>query len=330
MDVTWTRQLPSEDARVFDAFVLEAPSGHHAQTLAWAELARSVAYVSPRFVLVRDQGRPVGAALLLRASVVGLTLPAAWIERGPVVARVADVGAVALAIARIARARGIAHLRVMPYWAGANAALAEESLRQAGFRVAQRPDGAHVRTLRLALAGRRAEDLFSGQSLQKVRWRIHQAQRAGGHARPAIDADWLALRKMHDTTMESQGMRVRPRTWWDALRSHLSDARRGAMHACMFEGRVVAASVVLRHGPVATYAWGASLPEKMRLPFSKAIPSLAAGIRWAHAVGCNTFDLGGIPEEGDLDPKRRSIATFKLDFDKERIPLVREHARWLF
>jgi hypothetical protein len=99
------------------------------------------------------------------------------------------------------------------------------------------------------------------------------------------------------------------------------------MHVCEYQGRVVAACVTLRHGPLATYAWGSSVTEK--LPFSKATLPLVASILWARDQGCDAFDLGGIPAEGDTDPKRTAIATFKLDFAKERVPLARQHARWL-
>ena len=46
-------------------------------------------------------------------------------------------------------------------------------------------------------------------------------------------------------------------------------------------------------------------------------------------VGCETFDLGGIPAETDTDAKRNAIATFKFDFDKKRVRRVHRHARWL-
>lgn len=118
-----------------------------------------------------------------------------------------------------------------------------------------------------------------------------------------------------------------PARLWDSLERFAAHDARGSLHVCDFEGRVVAASVVLRHGPLATYAWGASVADK--LPFSKAIPSLVASIRWARDVGCATFDLGGVPAEKDTDAKRKAIATFKHDFDKKRVRLVRRHARWL-
>jgi lipid II:glycine glycyltransferase (peptidoglycan interpeptide bridge formation enzyme) len=59
------------------------------------------------------------------------------------------------------------------------------------------------------------------------------------------------------------------------------------------------------------------------------VPAMAAAIRWAHAEGCDAFDMGGIPLEGDADEKRRSIAQFKLDFAKTPVSLVGEHARWM-
>jgi lipid II:glycine glycyltransferase (peptidoglycan interpeptide bridge formation enzyme) len=131
---------------------------------------------------------------------------------------------------------------------------------------------------------------------------------------------------MHAGLMRAQGKRDRPARWWDAVRRFVSDDSRGALFACDHAGRTVAAAVVLRHGGLVTYAWGASVPDK--LPFSKAVPALVAAIRWARDAGCHTFDLGGIPLEGDLDPKRAAIATFKHDFDRTPVRLVREHAGW--
>jgi lipid II:glycine glycyltransferase (peptidoglycan interpeptide bridge formation enzyme) len=51
-------------------------------------------------------------------------------------------------------------------------------------------------------------------------------------------------------------------------------------------------------------------------------------VEWARSLGCD-FDLGGVPIEGDTDPKRQSIAQFKRDFAKTRVELIGQHARWL-
>jgi hypothetical protein len=329
MDVTWIpalERLGGSEAAAFDEFVLASPAGHPSQTRAWASVACAAAHVATAFAVVRAAGRIAGAAMVLRPSLAGVRLPWASIERGPVVERPEDAGAVTRAIAGAARGRGVVRLRVMPYWADDEALRAEQSLRSVGFRDVQRPDGAHACTLRVAIGGKPDAELFAGKSKEQVRWRAKQADKAGARARPGTRADWARLREMHGAMMTAQGKRDRSRAWWAAVERFAADGARGAMFACDYGGRVVAACVVLRHGPRAIYAWGASVPD--RLPFSKAVPSLVAAIRWARDVGCATFDLGGIPLEGDRDPKRNAIATFKHDFDKRRVHLVREHAAW--
>jgi Acetyltransferase (GNAT) domain/FemAB family len=331
MKVTWATELTDghpghDEARDYDAFVLGSEAGHAAQTRAWSAVARAAGHVVARFAVVRDGERIAGTALVLRPRVAGVPLPWAWIDRGPVVAEVDRLAPVTRAIARSLRRLGVARLRVMPYWSGTNAETAEVALRSIGMHDVQKPDGPHASTLRLAIGGQSDADLFSGKSKEQVRWRAGQAAKAGAVARRGTPEDWSRLRAMHAALMQSQGRRDRPDAWWQALARFTSDDGRGAIFACDFEGRTVAAAVTLRHGALATYAWGASVPEK--LPFSKAIPALVAAIRWARDAGCTTFDLGGVPLEGDGDPKRNAIATFKYDFDKQRVRLVKEHAGW--
>jgi lipid II:glycine glycyltransferase (peptidoglycan interpeptide bridge formation enzyme) len=321
-----TTELLGPAAAEYDAFVLASPAGHAAQTRAWAELARAGAHVKTCFAVVRDEGGVVGSALVLRPVALGLGMPWAWVERGPVVADVASLPQVTRALGRALRRRGVARFRVMPYWANDDAARAEELLRSAGLADVQTADGPHACTLRFGLGGATDADLFAGKSKEQVRWRARQAERAGATARRGEDRDWGRLREMYRGLMQAQGKRDRPDAWWDAVRRFVSDDARGAFFACDHDGTTVAAAVVLRHGGLATYAWGASVPDK--LPFSKAIPALVAAIRWARDVGCHTFDLGGVPMEGDHDAKRAAIATFKYDFDRTRVRLVREHAGW--
>lgn len=326
MRVSWAARLEGADAAEYDAFVLASPAGHVAQTRAWADLARAGGHDTPSFAIVRDGDRVVGTALVLRPRIAGVALPWARVERGPVTMAPAAVAAVAQAVARAARKRGVVRMRVMPYWVDADAVRAGEVLHASGWRDVQRADGPHACTLRLPIAGKTDDELLAGKSRQQVRWRAGQAQKAGARARRGSPADWGRLREMHSALMRSQGRRDKPARWWDALARFASDDARGALFACDHDGRTVAAAVVLRHGPLVTYAWGASVPD--RLPFTKAIPALVAAIRWARDVGCTTFDLGGVPLEDDVDPKRAAIATFKYDFDRTRVRLVREHARW--
>ncbi len=326
MDCQLTPHLLGPDAAEYDAFVLASPAGHASQTRAWAEVARAGGPVRTSFAVARREGRVIGSALVCRPVALGVGLPWAWVERGPVVADVTSLAEVTRALATALRRRGVLRLRVMPYWAEGDAARAEALLRSAGLSDVQTADGPHACTLRLTLAGVAEKELFAGKSKEQVRWRAGQAEKAGAVARRGEDRDWDRLRELHRGLMQAQGKRARPEAWWDALRRHVSDDARGAFFACDHDGRTIAAAVILRHGGLATYAWGASVPDK--LPFSKAVPALVAAIRWAYAAGCHTFDLGGVPLEGDRDPKRAAIATFKYDFDRTRVRLVREHAGW--
>ena len=313
-------------AEEYAAFVRDSPSGHASQSLAWANVAQAGAPALTRFFLVRSAGRLVGTALMVRPAFAGVRFPWASIERGPVVARLSDLGAVTAAIARAALARGILRLRVMPYWADAEAAEAQDQLRAIGFHDAYKPDGAHACTLRIDIGGKTDAQIFAGATRAQIRTRQRQAEKAGARARPGSPGDWARLRTMHRSLMRAQGLSARSSRWWSAVERFVTQEGQGALFACDFDERVVSLGVVLRHGKQATYAWGASVQEK--LPFSKAIPPLVAGIRWARDVGCTRFDLGGIPLESDRDPKRNAIAMFKLDFDPRRVPLVRGHVAW--
>jgi hypothetical protein len=326
MRTSWSSSLGRDDGDAYDTFVARSAGGHPAQTRAWAEVARAGRLLTTRFVTVEDGPRLVGTALLVRPCIAGINAPWASIDRGPVVDDPEHLGPCLSAIAASARAHGVLHLAAMPYWTDSRAERVEAELARLGYRDAQRSDGPHARTLRVALPADEGA-LLSGPSMGQARWRLGQAAKAGAVARRGTSADWQHLQVLHSDLMRSQRMRPRGAAWWTALEAHLHDEGRGALFVCEHEGRVVSACVVLRHGPLATYAWGASVLDP--LPFTKAVPALVEAMRWARRTGCCAFDLGGIPLERDRHPKRTAIATLKYDFSRQPVRLVRLHARWL-
>jgi hypothetical protein len=324
--VAFGSSLEGPDEGDYDRFVLETRGGHYAQTRAWAKVARASRPCVARYFLARDGQRVVGAALLLRTSVGPVPLPVASVDRGPVCASVEDVPRVVRALCRSARRRGVARLSVMPYWAGDEAAKVSRDLEALRFRDVQEPDGAHATTLRVDIAGKSDDALFAAFVRDQVKKRSKIAEKAGARARKGEAKDLEAHRRLMGEMLAAQGKRDRPRAFYDALAAHLDDPRRGALFVCEHEGDIVSTVVVLRHGALATYVFGAtsSAPKK----FTKTVPPLVAAIRWARDAGCATFDLGGVPSAEDADAKRASIAEFKFYFASERVPLVREHARW--
>jgi len=284
---------------------------------------------SPRFFLARDaSSKVVGSALVLRAQgPLGLPLPAAVVERGPVCA-LSDLRQVLDELHRKARARGIARLSVMPYFADEEAVKAEDILASAGFRLDHEFSSAHARTLRVSLTGKKKGAIFAGKDGQAVRQKANGAEKAGATARKGGVADVAALQTMYATMMEDQHRKTKAHVYFDAMREHLQRSpERAAVFVTEHQGDVVSAAFITRHGGIATYVMGASSSDERG--FTKAAPTFVAAAEWALEVGCSVFDLGGIPMEGDTDPKRLSIASFKSKFAKTPTTLVREHVIWL-
>jgi hypothetical protein len=326
LDIVWMRSLSTADGDDYDRFVAEASSGHYAQTRAWEAAVRAARGSTARYFLAREHGRVVGAALVARDAVGRLSLPTARVERGPVCRTAADVARVTLALARAARYRGILRLKVMPYWAGEPAAVATRALAEAGFRDCQRPDGAHARTLRIDLRGAARDDLLRGSAKESLRKRLRKAEREGAVARLGTRADLETHRLLRRTMLRAQDKSWRSAAFYDALWAHLLEGGAGgAVLVCEAHGETLATVVVLRHGGLAVYAEGATAAGAS--PVTKSVPALFAAIEWARERGCHTFDLGGIPGADDRDAKRRSIARLKLDFARQPVELVREHAR---
>lgn len=313
LDYAFASALSADDRALYDAVIEQEKGSSYTQTRAWADVARNGRALSSRFLLVRRAGEVIGAALVLQPQVLGIRAPTAIVERGPVARSIDDLADVLVALRRACRARGIVRLCVMPYWEGADAMHAERILEEQGFVCAQDFTSAHARTVRLALDDRLPSD---------VRAELRRAERAGATARSGGARDVAAFERLHDALMREQGLPAKPRAWFDALVRY----PHGALFVCEHEGEVIGAVFVVRHGRLATYVAGAA--TRAPRSFGKTAPAMAAAIDWARAQGCTTFDLGGIPLDGDSDPKRQRIARFKRSFARTPLALTRKHERW--
>ncbi len=335
LEVLYKESLEGAEADAYDAFVDAAAGGHYAQTRAWAEVAVAGRRLVPHFALARERGEVVGAALVLRPRVSGIPAPVAIVERGPVARTPGEVARLARALAHALRLRGVGRLSVMPYWAGEDAREVEKDLGTVRFRSVQELDGAHVVTLRLDIGGKTDAEILGGKERESLRRKLRQAEKAGVTTRRGDAKDLPVLRRLYAELMSAQGHTMKPDVWFDTLGRAIvapggalpeAGKARGAFFLSEHEGEAVSALFASRHGPLAVFVLGASTGANKT--FSKMAPTMMAAIRWARDEGCATFDLGGVPMDGDTDSKRHAIEQFKLDFAKERIHLVREHARW--
>ena len=319
--------LSPVEAEEYDAFVATARGGHYSQARSWSTIATAGRPLTVRWFLARDGGKTVGAGLLLRPRAARYLLaPVAHMDRGPVCDDPERVAHVARALVSTTRLHGIARLSIMPYWTDAEADAVERVLDRARFTNTQKADGAHIATLRLALGERTEAEILAGGDRATLRRKLKQAEKAGARARMGTAADLPSLRRLHGELMSGQSMSKKPDLYFDRLEGQLAPHGPAGLFMCEHEGDVVAAALMLRHGSVATFVLGAS--DRSHRSFSKMVLPFLAAIRWARELGCTSFDLGGIPMEGDTDEKRRNIAQFKFDFDRTPVRLVSEHTRW--
>jgi hypothetical protein len=338
LELVWHRRLGERDGRDYDRFVERTPAGHFAQARWWAPLARAGRPLGSSFLLVRDRSwGVVAAAHVLRARILGLPLPYAVIERGPVVADPTLFAPVLRRLMRAARRRGIARLAVMPYWEVGAGAEIRAALEAEGWRSAQTVAGAHAATLRLELAtpGGAASGavpaerppLFAGGDFKKLRQEIRHAEQAGARARRGGVEDLPRFVTLYRDLMAAQRLHAKPDAWFRALAAlDLAPAGTVGLFFTEHQGDTVAGALTIRHGRRVTLYLAASAQTPGK--FSRMVPALVAAVGWARDLGCD-FDLGGVPMTGDTDQKRLSIARFKRDFSKDRVELIGAYARWL-
>jgi lipid II:glycine glycyltransferase (peptidoglycan interpeptide bridge formation enzyme) len=322
LETTWTRELSTSERSAFEDFVVGAAGGHFAQTPSWDRIVRTTRSVTTRYFIARREGAIVGAARVTHPK-FGVPLPVASVERGPVVARVAELRPILDSLSRIARRHGVARLNVMPYWTGGEAKAANALLREEHFRDIQTADGSHARTLRVDLR----DDPFAGGDRETLRRKLRKADEAGVRVTRAGTGAVFPIHALHEQMMRIQGKSTKPLAYFKALDDVFVRSDRGAFFLATQSEDVLAAVCVLLHGEVATFVVGASGGGQRK--FSKMAPALAEAMRWSKLKGAKVFDLGGIPVDDDRDPKRLAISQFKFDFSKRPILLTREHARFI-
>lgn len=322
----FSSQLSEYDARDYDVFVESAKGAHYSQARRWVNVATATKPVTPYYCLVRRGDRVIGAALVLRGRLGGLPLPIAQVERGPVCDRQEDLSDILHALRSATLRHGIVRLSVMPYWSDEPHAV-DAWLDQQGFADHQSFAGRHARSLRIDLAAINEQDPFAASHLAKTRQAIRRAERAGASARKATAADVTSFRRMHEELQRLSGKALPKDAWYEALVGYFcGDEDQGAAFVSEFEGEPIAVVLITNHGGLATYALGASSGRPVKFP--KMVLPISSAILWAKQVGALSFDLGGIPLQGDPDPKRASIAEFKYGFSHTEISLVHEHVRW--
>ncbi|GAB3756867.1 lipid II:glycine glycyltransferase FemX [Microlunatus parietis] len=166
----------------------------------------------------------------------------------------------------------------------------------------------------LPLAGRTEDDVLRGMN-QLWRRNIKKAAKEGVEVTVAGDAAGRELKAFHDLyvhTAERDRFTPRPLPYFETMITELSseDPDRVRLYLARHRGDLVAATLGIRVGAHAWYAYGASSTEKREVRGSNACQWEM--IKDALAAGCGVYDLRGITPTLAADDPHVGLIQFKV------------------
>ncbi|MGX1029137.1 peptidoglycan bridge formation glycyltransferase FemA/FemB family protein [Streptomyces sp. SAI-097] len=339
------------------AFVRAQRSVSFLQTPAWGRVKTEWRSESLGWY---DGPRLVGAGLVLHRPVPRLErYTLAYLPEGPVIDWTGDIDAWLDPLAAYLKARGAFAIRLGPpvrtdgwsadqvkegiadpgtrrltdvpaHWTDPVGARVAGRLRDAGWLPQSPEDGFGVGhpqfKYEVPLTGRTEDDLLKGMN-QLWRRNIRKAAKEGVEVTGGPVVHQGEVKAFHDLyvhTAERDRFPPRPLRYFETMFAVLGaeDPERIRLYLARHRGDLVAATVLVRVGTHAVYAYGASSTGKREVRGSNACQW--AMIRDALAAGCDVYDLRGITPTLDGDDPHVGLVQFKVGTGGQAVRYVGE------
>ena len=175
----------------------------------------------------------------------------------------------------------------------------------------------------LPLEGRGEEDLLRGFN-QLWRRNIKKAEKAGVVVEHGGSEDLPAFHALYVETAQRDGFIPRPLSYFQRMWRAMTDEdpARITLLLARHEGRLLAATTLVRVGGHAWYSYGASSTEGREVRPSNAVQW--AMIRESLAAGCDVYDLRGITDTLAETDAHFGLIQFKLGTGGEAVEYVGE------
>lgn len=283
------RELTSpEEYEVHNA---SQPRAQFLQSWAWGQFQHSVGRQVRRYGFF-DRGHMIGTAnVLIHRLPFGRSY---WyVPRGPVVKKIKDHNEKAMIeeVVKQAREAGAMFVRVeLPY----KVAEVGEIQNARQVKSTQPQD-----TLYLDLS--KSETELLAQMHEKTRYNIRLAQKKGVTVRKGTKDDLVHFWRINQETTARDEFASHSRTYYEQMFSQLPE-KMMYLYLAEFEGRVIAANLVIHYGDTATYLHGASSNTSRNvmaphlLQWQQIVDAQKAGMHW--------YDFWGVaPEAQSLEHK---------------------------
>jgi peptidoglycan pentaglycine glycine transferase (the first glycine) len=279
--------------------------GHILQTSPWGALKSQFGWNDARLALSRDDELVAGAQVLVRRLPGGLGC-LAYVPKGPLVDWTDEeqTQATLLALDRAARAQGAMTLIIEPDLLDESAH--HERLRSLGFRPSFFDGIQPRRTLVVDISP--DEDTVLRAMKSKTRYNVRLAARKGVTVREAGEADLPAFHALTVATAARDRFGVHSPAYYEAAYRLFVPRGWARLLLAEVEKEPVAAVMVFALPPRAWYFYGASGDT-----YREKMPTYLLqweAMRWARSRACTTYDLWGIPDEGE--------ATLEAEFTQRR------------
>ncbi|ALO98617.1 tRNA-dependent lipid II--amino acid ligase [Streptomyces hygroscopicus subsp. limoneus] len=326
------------------AFVRAQRSVSFLQTPAWGRVKTEWRSESLGWFVGR---RLVGAGLVLHRPVPRLDrFTLAYLPEGPVIDWTGEIGAWLDPLAAYLKEHGAFAIRLGPpvvtdtwsadqvkegiadpgirrltdlprQWGDPVGASVSNRLRDAGWLPQNPQDGFGVGhpqfKYEVPLTGRTEDELLRGMN-QQWRRNIKKAAKEGVEVTVSDGGpeDLKAFHELYVHTAERDRFTPRPLGYFETMFAALrtEDPERIKLYLAHHQGDLAAATVLVRVGAHAVYAYGASATAKREVRGSNACQW--AMIRDALAAGCDVYDLRGITPTLDADDPHVGLVRFKV------------------
>lgn len=276
----------------WDRFVTKRADGHILQTSPWGALKSGFGWSHTRVGLRQKTSLVAGAQALFRRLPLGLG-QLAYVPKGPLVdwSDGAQVRGLIGGLDEAAQMRGALAITLEPNLH--DEAPLRALLRSLGFRPAPFSAVQPRRSLVVDISADEDDILMAMKS--KTRYNIRLAGRKGVTVRAAEEADVPVFNRLLDATADRADFGIHSSGYYESayrLFAHRGWAR---LLLAEVEGEAVAGLMVFALPPHSWYFYGASsTAHRDKMP---TYLLQWEAMRWAKSIGCETYDLWGIPDE---------------------------------
>ena len=298
------------DREQWNSFVEAGPTGNITQTWEWAELGNHLGSAALRLGAL-ENGALVGAMLVIVERAPLLRRPYLYAPRGPVVSDpTAPALAALVASARLHAAKsGSFMIKIEPSVPDGDAAWLS-ALASLGFT--HNPYATHPRRSWVLDITPDEETLLAGMH-EKWRYNVRLAGRKGVQVREGSGpADVDTFYRLYRETADRDGIFIHGQQHYSDFLRLYGERDAAALLLAEYESTPIAALIVARCGPVATYMFGASSNQQRNRMPNHLLQWTA--IRWARAHSCSLYDFRAIAEVLEPDEDMYSLYTYKRGF----------------